>query len=131
MKRILLLSLLLVSYFTASNDCFASNLSDEKKPTMEKPIVVRGECPNFHRSLEAPIFAYYAAGTINLDFVENLGVATVAVQNLTAGGQFVEFIDTSMGNVVLDIDSILTVGDYYMTITTMSGEVYYAEFTLE
>lgn len=131
MKRILLLSLLLVSYFTATNYCYALNNSDDKKPTMEKPIVVREECPNFHRSLEAPIFAYYAAGTITLDFVENLGAATVAVQNLTAGGQVVELIDTSMGNVIIDIDSILTVGDYYMTITTMSGNVYYAEFTLE
>lgn len=131
MKRILAMFLLLVSYFTASNDCYASNDSDDKKPTMEKPIVVREECPNFHRSLGTPIFAYYAAGTITLDFVENLGVATVAVQNLTVGGQVVELIDTSMGNAVVDIESILTVGGYYMSITTTSGDVYYAEFTLE
>ena len=96
-----------------------------------RPIDVKKEPTNFHRSLEAPIFAYYAAGTINLDFVENLGPATVAVLNVTFGGQVVELIDTSMGNVVIDIDSILTVGDYYMTITTMSGDMYYAEFTLE
>lgn len=49
MKRILAMFLLLVSYFTASNDCYASNDSDDKKPTMEKPIVVREECPNFHQ----------------------------------------------------------------------------------
>ena len=113
--------------------CLANNVADneEIKPSTYEPIVVRKEPTNFHRSLEAPIFAYYAAGTINLDFVENLGAATVAIQNLTAGGQVVELIDTGMGNVVIDINSILTVGDYYMTITTMSGEVYYAEFTLE
>ena len=116
--------------FLTSSFGFASNNPDEKKPTMEEPIVVKDK-PLIQRSLEALIFAYYAAGTINLDFVENLGVATVAVQNLTAGGQVVELVDTGMGNVVIDIDSILTVGDYYMTITTMSGEVYYAEFTLE
>ena len=104
---------------------------DEQVSSEYQPIGVRRRPTNFHRSLEAPIFAYYAAGTINLDFVENLGAATVAVQNLTAGGQVVELIDTGMGNVVIDINSILTVGDYYMTITTMSGEVYYAEFTLE
>lgn len=130
MKRYLLLSTLIISFFITGNYCYASN-DDNKKPTMEKPIVVKEATPVLHRSLEAPIFAYYAAGTINLDFVENLGAATVAIQNLTAGGQVVELVDTGMGNVVVDIDSILTVGDYYMTITTMSGEVYYAEFTLE
>ena len=118
-----------MSFLTCSSG-YASNNPDEKKPTMEQPIVVT-EQTLIHRSLEAPIFAYYAAGTINLDFVENLGAATVAIQNLTSGGQVVELIDTGMGNVVIDINSILTVGDYYMTITTMSGEVYYAEFTLE
>lgn len=130
MKRILQLFALCAMSFLTCSSGYASNNPDEKKPTMEKPIVVT-EQTLIHRSLEAPIFAYYAAGTITLDFVENLGAATVAVQNLTAGGQVVELIDTSMGNVIIDIDSILTVGEYYMTITTMSGDVYYAEFTLE
>ena len=130
MKRILQLFALCAMSFLTCSSGYASNNPDEKKPTMEQPIVVT-EQTLIHRSLEAPIFAYYAAGTINLDFVENLGAATVAVQNLTAGGQVVELIDTGMGNVVIDINSILTVGDYYMTITTMAGEVYYAEFTLE
>ena len=111
----------------------ANNTDNDKTETTTdyRPIGVKKEPTNFHRSLETPIFAYYAAGTISLDFVENLGAITVAVQNLTTGGQVVELIDTGMGNVVIDIDSILTVGDYYMSITTMSGEVYYAEFTLE
>ena len=125
--------LLLLAFATVMSIwlCNAGTCTDEKVPNNYKPIVVRREITNLHRTLEAPIFAYYAAGTINLDFVENLGVATVAVQNLTAGGQVVELVDTGMGNVVIDIDSILTVGNYYMTITTMSGDVYYAEFTLE
>ena len=128
MKRILLPFVLacISNVFT----CFSAN-DEEIKPVNSQHIVVRGETTNRHRSLEAPIFAYYAAGTITLDFVENLGAATVVVQNLTAGAQVAELIDTSMGNVVIEINSILTVGDYYMTITTMSGEVYYAEFTLE
>lgn len=128
MKRKLLPFVLacIASVFT----CFSAN-DEELKPVNSQHIVVRGETTNRHRSLEAPIFAYYVAGTITLEFVENLGVTTIAIQNLSAGGQVVELIDTSMGNVVIDINSILTVGDYYMTITTMSGEVYYAEFTLE
>lgn len=111
----------------------ANNTDNDKTETTTdyRPIGVKKEPTNFHRSLEAPIFAYYAAGTITLDFVENLGAATVVIQNLTAGAQVAELIDTGMGNVVIDIDSILTVGNYYMTITTMSGDVYYAEFTLE
>lgn len=111
----------------------ANNTDNDKTETTTdyRPIGVKKEPTNFHRSLEAPIFAYYAAGTINLDFVEDLGAATVVVQNLTAGGQVAELIDTGMGNVVIDIDSILTAGNYYMTITTISGDVYYAEFTLE
>lgn len=132
MKKVLLIFFAFLLSINAIT-CLANNVADneEIKPSTYEPIVVRKEPTNFHRSLEAPIFAYYAAGTINLDFVENLGVATVAVQNLTAGGQVVELVDTGMGNVVIDINRILTVGDYYMTITTMSGEVYYAEFTLE
>ena len=130
MKRIIALIILSIGF----NLCFGANTEDKDKQqpaSSYQPIGVKKDPPNFHRSLEAPIFAYYAVGTINLDFVENLGAATVAVQNLTSGGQVVELIDTGMGNVVIDINSILTVGDYYMTITTMSGEVYYAEFTLE
>lgn len=130
MKRILQLFALCTSCFLTSSLTYASNNLDKNKPIIEKPIEVKDEYI-VQRSLGTPIFAYYAAGTINLDFVENLGVATVAVQNLTAGGQVVELVDTGMGNVVIDIDSILTVGNYYMTITTMSGDVYYAEFTLE
>lgn len=132
MKRIItfIIFALGVSLFMS----FGANNTDNDKTettTDYRPIGVKKEPTNFHRSLEAPIFAYYADGTINLDFVETLGAATVAIQNLTAGGQVVEFVDTGMGNVVIDIDSILTVGNYYMTITTMSGDVYYAEFTLE
>ena len=131
MKRIIAIIVLFFAAGVALN-LGASTPDNEKIETSDyRPITVKKEPTNFHRSLEATIFAYYAAGTINLDFVENLGVATVAVQNLTAGGQVVELVDTGMGNVVIDIDSILTVGNYYMTITTMSGEVYYADFTLE
>lgn len=130
MKRTLIL--LALAMIAGIAPCFGTVTSDNEKTESDyKPISVVREPTNFHRSLEAPIFAYYAAGTITLDFVENLGAATVAVQNLTAGGQVVELIDTGMGTATIDIDSILTVGDYYMTIATMSGDVYYAEFTLE
>lgn len=132
MKRII--NLIALTLLMGSTPSFGfSTMDNDNKQTASdyQPIGVRREPTNFHRSLEAPIFAYYAAGTINLDFIENLGAATVAVQNLTTGDQIVEIIDTSMGNVIIDIDSILTVGDYYMTITTMSGDMYYAEFTLE
>lgn len=130
MKRALIL--LALAMIASIAPCFGTVTSDNEKTESDyKPISVVREPTNFHRSLEAPIFAYYAAGTITLDFVENLGAATVAVQNLTAGGQVVELIDTGMGTATIYIDSILTVGDYYMTIATMSGDVYYAEFTLE
>lgn len=130
MKRLFLLITLAI--LTNLTPIFGAIVNDNEQPSKEYwPIDVKKEPSDFHRSLEAPIFAYYAAGTITLDFVESLGSATVAVQNLTAGGQVVEFIDTGMGTATIDIDSILTIGDYYMTITTMFGDVYYAEFTLE
>ena len=130
MKRLIIFAVL--AFLANITPNFGMTTPDEEQVSSEyQPIGVRRRPTNFHRSLEAPIFAYYAAGTITLDFVENLGVATVAIQNLTAGGQVVELIDTGMGTSTIDINSILTVGDYYMTITTMSGEVYYAEFTLE
>lgn len=130
MKRIYILFALAFAFLGSTVSVYADDKT-ENKPVLYEPIVVRNDIPNFHRSLGAPIFADYIAGIISLDFVENLGAITVVVQNLTTGGQVVELIDTGMGNVVIDIDSILTVGDYYMSITTMSGEVYYAEFTLE
>lgn len=130
MKRLFMLTTL--ALFASLTPIFGAIVNDNEQPSKEYwPIDVKKEPTNFHRSLEDPIFAYYAAGTINIDFVENLGPATVAVLNVTFDGQVVELIDTSMGNVVIDIDSILTVGDYYMTITTMSGDMYYADFTLE
>ncbi|MBE6233302.1 MAG: DUF3244 domain-containing protein [Bacteroidales bacterium] len=132
MKRVLLFFAFFLTCLGNVTPTYAVPAYDEKKePTLYEPIIVRKEPTNFHRSLEAPIYAYYAAGTITIDFVENIGVATIAVQNLTAGGQVVELIDTGVGNVVLDIESILTFGDYYLSITTMSGDIYYAEFTLE
>ena len=111
--------------------CFASYDEEELRPVNPQHIVVRNESPNFHRSLETPIYAYYANGTITLNFVENMCASTVTVQNLTTEDQISDLVDTGISNAVIDIDTILTVGDYYMTITTMSGEFYYAEFTLE
>ena len=131
MKHIKKLLLLACAVLMSLSFCNANANTEDETPQNYKPIVVRRDPTNFHRSLEAPIFAYYASGTINLDFVENLGTATVAVQNLTVGGQVVELIDSGMGTATIDVNSILTVGNYYMTITTMSGDVYYAEFTLE
>ena len=130
MKRLFMF--ITLALFASITPIFGAIVNDNEQPSKEYwPIDVKKEPTNFHRSLEAPIFAYYAAGTINLDFVENLGTATVAVQNLTVSGQVVELIDTGMGTATIDVNSILTVGNYYMTITTMSGDVYYAEFTLE
>lgn len=125
--------LLLLAFATVMSIwlCNAGTCTDEKVPNNYKPIVVRREITNLHRTLEAPIFAYYANGTITLEFVENLGTATVVTQNLTTGDQIIEFIDTNLSNVILEIESILTVGNYYMTITTISGDIYYAEFSLE
>lgn len=123
--------ILATSMIANASPCLASHDEEEPKQVNPQHIVVRNESPNFHRSLEPSIYAYYADGTITLDFIENLGVVTMAIQNLTTGGQVADLIDTSTGNVSIDIDSILTVGNYYMTITTMSGDVYYAEFTLE
>lgn len=106
--------------------------SDNQKPTTtHKPIIVVTEIPDIIRTLNCPISSYYNNSSVYISFEVNMGISTVAIQNLTAGGQVAEHIDTGMGNVVIDIDSILTVGNYYMTITTMSGDVYYAEFTLE
>lgn len=133
MKHTKNLLLLVFMTFMSILFCNANAGTDNQtqRPNNYKPIIVRREPTILQRSLETQIFAYYADGTITLDFVENLGIATVAVQNLTTGGQVVDLIDTSMGNVVVDIDIILPVGHYYMTITTMSGDIYYAEFTLE
>lgn len=111
--------------------CNATMTKDEEPPKTYKPIVVRREPTNFHRSLEAPIYAYYMDGVISLDFIEDLGTAAVSVQNLSTGSQVAEVIDTGAGNVIIDICSIISDGGFYMSITTISGDVYYAEFTLE
>lgn len=133
MKHTKNLLLLVFMTFMSILFCNANAGTDNQtqRPNNYKPIIVRREPTNLQRSLDAPIFAYSTASTIILDFIEDLGVATVVVQSLTVGGQIVEIVDTGMGNVVIDIDSILTVGHYYMTISTMSGDIYYAEFTLE
>ena len=132
MKRFMLLLTLATANLLGASPCSAFTDSDEDEQiTIHKPIVVRHESPNFHRSLEAPIYAYYMDGVISLDFIEDLGTAAVSVQNLSTGSQVAEVIDTGSGNVIIDICSIITDGGFYMSITTISGDVYYAEFTLE
>lgn len=111
--------------------CSAEIETEDEKPEFYKPIVVRKIPKNFHRSLDAPIYAYYMDGAITFEFPESLGTSTVVVQNLTTGGQVVEIIDTSMGDVTVYIDSILTAGDFSLSLTTFTGDFYSAEFTLE
>lgn len=130
MKRIIMFAAL--ALMANLPQMFATTVNDKEEPKKEyRPIDVKKEPSNLHRSLEAPIYAYYIDGTVVLEFVENKGAATVAVQNITAGGQVIELIDTSLGSVIIDIESILTVGDFYMNITTITGDVYYADFYLE
>lgn len=75
--------------------------------------------------------AYYMAGYINISFnsVEE-HIVNVNVMNLSIGTQVQELVYTSAMSVAIDINQILSTGDYIIELVYDNGNRYVGYFTL-
>lgn len=126
----LVFSLLIL--FTGIVNCAATATCDDKKTETSTivPIVVTKDSPNFHRSLTPEIEAYYSNGYVNISFYGVTGGVTVTVYNVSNGGQVRDFYDSSYMNVVMDIRSIQTSGEYIVEFEFDNFDTYIGEFSL-
>ena len=107
--------------------------ADNEKPTQQTtPIIIAVLTPGtvHGRSLSDMPQAYYMNGCINVSFnsVEE-NYITIQVRNLTTGAQVQKVVDISMSLVSIDINEILSSGEY---IVDFWGETayYYGYFTI-
>lgn len=128
-KHLVFTLLLLFSSFLY---CAAVDTNDDKKTqtTTIVPIVVTKGPQDFHRSLMPEIEAYYSNGHVNVFFYGVSGGVTVTVYNTSNGGQVKNLFDASNMNVVIDIRSILTSGEYIVEFELDNFDTYIGEFSL-
>ena len=113
-------------------NCAAVDTNDDKKTQTSTivPIVVTKDSPNLHRSLTPEIEAYYSNGYVYISFYGVTGGVTVTVYNVSNGGQVRNFYDSSYMNVVMDIRSIQTSGEYIVDFEFDNFDTYIGEFSL-
>lgn len=126
----LLFSLLLL--FVSVLCSTANEMGDDKKKETSTivPIVVTQGPQDFHRNITPEIEAYYSNGYVNVFFYGIYGGVTITVRNISNGCQVQNFLDTSSMNVVIDIRSILTSGEYIVEFEFDNLETYIGEFSL-
>lgn len=122
----------LLLLFTSLLNCAAVDTNDDhkKETTTIVPIVVTKGPQDFHRSLTPEIEAYYSNGHVNVFFYGVSGCVTVIVYNTSNGGQVQNLFDASNMNVVIDIRSILTSGEYIVEFELDNFDTYIGEFSL-
>lgn len=124
MKRILTLTAaLLVSFW-----CIASAVSGRTLIIILKPQSTTAIQPN---SLEpGPFYCTYenSDGAVYIDFMENVGLVSIAVSNLSTGETVYGTADSIDGSAMLYTSG--EPGTYILQIGTESGDIYEGEFTL-
>lgn len=122
----------LLLLFTSLLNCAAVDTNDDnkKETTTIVPIVVTKGPQDFHRSITPEIEAYYSNGHVNVFFYGVSGGVTVTVYNTSNGGQVQNFFDASNMNVVIDIRSILTSGEYIVEFELDNFDTCIGEFSL-
>ena len=124
--KILCSALLLFSTITMSAD-------KETKPSLNPPTIITILHPDtiHERSMCDMPQAYYMAGYINISFnsVEE-HIVNVNVMNLNRGTQVQELVNTSVMSIAIDINQILSAGDYTLELVYDNGNTYVGYFTL-
>lgn len=122
----------LLLLFTCLSYCVAADTNDDskKETTTIVPIVVTKGPQDFHRSLTPEIEAYYSNGYVNVFFYGVSGGVTVTVYNTSNGGQVQNLYDASYMNVVMDIRSIQTSGEYIVEFEFDNFDTYIGVFSL-
>lgn len=124
--KILCSALLLFSTITMYAD-------KETKPSLNPPTIITILHPDtiHERSMCDMPQAYYMAGYINISFnsVEE-HIVNVNVMNLNRGTQVQELVNTSVMSIAIDINQILSAGDYTLELVYDNGNTYVGYFTL-
>ena len=110
----------------------ANSIGDDNKKETSTivPIVVTKGPQNLHRSLTPEIEAFYSNGYVNIFFYGVSGGVTVTVHNISNGGHVQYIFDSSSMNVVMDIRSILTSGEYFLEFEFDNFDTYIGEFSI-
>lgn len=128
MKK-LLLSFFVLLFVGGNVFAGASSKSDSKDaipiPIVPYPSPINPK-PIPRQLADCNIEAFYADGTIMLEFAEDMGYVSVVVINETTGESWVDGVD-GCGSATISISDMA--GYYTITISTTSGD-YYGEFTL-
>ena len=108
--------------------------ADNEKPTQQTtPIIIAVLTPGtvHGRSLSDMPQAYYMNGCINVSFNSTVDHSVIiCVRNLSNGTQIQELINTSMMVVTIDVNEILSSGDFIIEFSYDNGDTYIGYFTL-
>lgn len=128
MKRIIFsLSVL----FLSVSVCIAQSDSHTTSGTTIIPIKTQqdGGTGIRPRSVQMiPITAIYSFGAVQVNFLQNIGQATITVVNNTTGEQWFEMADSAAGGVDIHISD--TQGIYAIYIELESGKIYSGDFAI-
>lgn len=128
-KHLVFSLLLLFASFLCST---ANDTGDDNKKETGTivPIVVTKGPQNLHRSLTPEIEAYYSNGYVNIFFYGVSGGVTVTVHNISNGCLIQNYFDASSMNVLMDIRSILTSGEYTVEFEFDNLDTFIGEFSI-
>lgn len=108
--------------------------ADNEKPTQQTtPIIIAVLTPGtvHGRSLSDMPQAYYMDGYINASFNSATDhFVTINVRNLSNGMQTQELINTSMMVVTIDVNEILSSGDFIIEFSYDNGDTYIGYFAI-
>ena len=108
--------------------------ADNEKPSQQTtPIIIAVMSPGTIQGrniLDVPQ-AYYTNGHIYTLFNSyDNHIVTISVTNLQTGSYIYELVDTSTGAVMIDINQILSSGDFSIELLYDNGDKYIGHFTL-
>ncbi|WP_295935613.1 DUF3244 domain-containing protein [uncultured Alistipes sp.] len=128
-------SVLLLGVLIVSGICGHSLFADIQQSTGKTDIIVikdssgdESELPRPRNIVLVPIVAYYEAGIVHLNFMEDIGQLTVEVVNTTTGEQWFEMGDSADGGMNIHVSG--EYGNYVLYIETESGATFSGNFTL-
>lgn len=123
-KIFLLIGILCLSFFSAYAD-------DEPKPVKPTIITIVKSGDILERGICNLPQAYYSDGYIYVTFESDVyGMASVNVTNISTGAILQEWITASFETSIVDINSIVSSGDYVVEFNCDNSDSFIGYFTL-
>ncbi len=123
----------IITYLLFTSPVLSMNLRDTKpqQDVLQVPITIIKETPNRYRS-NCPIVieAYYQSGYVSVVFYEINESVLITISNISTGDSVYSMGNALDNYVSVNINEILSNGDFEVLIMTESGEMYRGNFTL-